>query len=339
MVAFANVGYREVAPFLRALADFHDDGGGHCRRRRAGSTIGRNAAGNTRLLGGGMTLRLVTYTYVEQAAAAPTCKLRAATGDVADYLEAHAEAMVEKATNNATPPARFLNPAARQRFQRLASGTQNEFLSVAEELARRLQSEMDRRTKRGFFVALRRTVQNSASACVLKLDVSSKAAAALKQSQGQPDLAAVKDLLDVPGDLQKGAVTPDPRPASNVIVGERFADTSQYFLRALEIVQFYSERDSLAQVVAAVSQVAPDRVGAVIERIDRSQPMAAEDFFNANTGLLEPAQVADVAGRLAQLKRPLQPIDPSHVPVRRTIVADGIVIAGRPQELAEKLRI
>lgn len=298
-----------------------------------------SSAANSQVLEGAMTLGLVTYTYVEQGAATPTCTIRSATGDVADYLEAHADAIVEKASSNSTPPAKFLNRAAERRFQALATGTQTQFLATAQELAQRLQSEMDGRTKRGFFVALRRTVDKEAHACVMKLDVSDKAAASLQRRAGLPDLAAVKDLLDVPGQLQKGAVTPDPRATSDVIVGERFADTSQYFLRALEIVQFYSERDSISELIAAVSRVSPDRVGAVLEQIDRSEPATAEDFFDRNPNLLEQSQVADVVGRLRQLKRPLQPLDARHVPIRRTIAADGITITGRPQDLASKVQI
>jgi len=126
---------------------------------------------------------------------------------------------------------------------------------------------------------------------------------------------------------------------SDVVIGEQFADTSQYFLRALEIGQSYSSAQSVREVIKAVAQVAPARVPRVFEELERTPAVSPEDFFGQRPNLLPASQVADVLGRLGQLKRSLQPWDPTQVPIRRTIVADGIKITGRPQELADKLRV
>ena len=97
---------------------------------------------------------------------------------------------------------------------------------------------MDQRSKRGFFVAIReRTGRNQVRVAALKLDVHDEHAAAARLVGDELQLEAVQDLLDIPGELQKGAVYPDDRPHSEVIIVDKFERTALYFLRALEVQQ------------------------------------------------------------------------------------------------------
>jgi hypothetical protein len=287
-----------------------------------------------------MALVLVAYSYVEPGGPVPSLARHSVDPDLAAYLEQHVSALLGRVGSKTTPPAYFSNGVAANRFTVLRNGNTPAFLKTATELGVRLHREMDQRTKRGFLVALRRQTGQGPEAAVLKLDVLEKAGAAIQETAGQPDLAAVKDMLDAPGELQKGAVTPDPRPNSDVVIGEQFVDTSQYFLRALEISQSYSTTQSVREIVKVVSRVAPGSVPRLFEELERTAPVSVTDFFAQHPDILPtPDNTADVLGRLNQLKRPLQPIDPNQVPIRRTILADGIKITGRPQELAAKLQI
>src|SRR5712692_9650512 len=127
-----------------------------------------------------MPLTYVTYAYVEPGGPVPTFTQPAVDALLAAYLDQHVAALLDRVKSRTTPPATFLNGLAADRFVTLRTGNSAGFLATAQDLGLRLQREMDQRTKRGFFVAVRRDTAEGPLAAVLKLDVSEKAGAALR---------------------------------------------------------------------------------------------------------------------------------------------------------------
>jgi hypothetical protein len=172
---------------------------------------------------------------------------------------------------------------------------------------------------------------------VLKLDASDGPAAALETTKEGPELEAIANLLDIPGALQKGAIAPDPRAGSDVIVGERWDNTTQYFLAALDVVQNLSERESVYQVLKSVQARAPERVPIVLEAIaERERPT---DFTTLLTepALLDEPILGEVLAELRSSPRPLLSMNRDHVPLIRKIEADGVTVSAPVLVFAERV--
>ncbi len=166
-----------------------------------------------------MSILFVTYTYIEPTGDIPTCVPESVSSGVERYLLDHVASLLKRVPDGSSPPARFQSADGKERFQALLEGSESECLQAAEQLAQRVYKEMDKRSKPGFFVALRSDEEQRIRAAVLKLDIQTKSAAAMSRTgKGRLRLEAVKDLLEVPGQLQKGAVFRDDRPASDVVV-------------------------------------------------------------------------------------------------------------------------
>jgi hypothetical protein len=283
-------------------------------------------------------LTLVSYSFVERGGPRPACAVRDPVDtEVAAYFEAHVVELKSRPTKKTVPLATFANDGA-ERFRHLAEGSRDEFVATAQALADRLYAEMQPTTaKKGFFVALRREGDGAPEGVVLKLDASDELGAAIQTNGEEPELAAIKNLLDSPGALQKGAVFPDTRSGSDVIIGERWDDTTQYFLRALDVVQSLSERASVNQLLKAVQAHVPDRVPAVLEAIaQREEPTDFETLL-AEPDLLEQPALDEVLTDLRRSARPLLPMHRDHVPLTRKIQADGITITGPVLEFDQKV--
>ena len=276
-----------------------------------------------------MALSRVTYAYVEQAGKVPSCKMRTASGDLERYLEAHVDDLVRRRDDGRSPPSTCNSSDAQSRLERLLSGTDEEFLEAAQLLATRLQKEMDGRTKRGFFVALTQSNDGDNQAAVLKLDVNDELAATIgTDATGEPDLEAVKDILDIPGDLQKGAVFPDSRDDSDLTVGDKLPETSLYFLRALDVQQISSAGAGTKVLLKAVRDVDPDRlleVSRVLETETRTTP---KDFFERHKEVIEPQISAQILDRLDHMRRPVRFIDPTERALVGSYKSDGLTIRG-----------
>jgi hypothetical protein len=289
--------------------------------------------------GAALPLTLVSYCFVERGGPKPICVVRKPIDPgVAEYFEAHIVDLISRPSKKVVPPARFANPGARLRFEHLAGGTENEFVSAAQELATRLYEKMQPTTaKKGFFVALRRQGEGASEGVVLKLDASEGPAAALETTKNGPELEAIADLLDIPGALQKGAVSPDTRANSDVIVGERWDNTRQYFLAALDVVQNLSERESMYQLLRVVQLRAPASVPNVLRGIAEREHATDYTTLLSEPALLEEPILTNVLNELGRSPRPLLPMNRDHVPPIRKIEADGVVISAPVLEFDEKV--
>jgi hypothetical protein len=174
----------------------------------------------------------------------------------------------------------------------------------------------------------------------LKLDVHDAAAAALRtDSAGEPTLEAVKDLLDIPGELQKGAIVPDPRGDSDVIVGDKLTVTSLYFLEALDAQQHVAAGPATADFLRVVQEVAPTKVAAAAAPLEQETRVSIRAFFDRHDDVLDEDEEQQVLERARVRRRPIDEIDPESYALREEIEAHGITIRGRAATIREKLVI
>jgi hypothetical protein len=259
--------------------------------------------------------------------------------DVQSYLEDHVADLLKRSQKGSLPPASFRSITARQRFTDLESGTRAQFLAAAQALATRLHTAMDARAKKGFFVALRQA-KTIGRVAALKLDVKDKRAAVVRQIGPNVTLDSIKDLLDLPGELQKGAITPDVRPDSEVIVGDRASEeTALYFLRAIEVQQVSPPRLGAGLLLRAVRDVAPDRVQQIAELVgDYGAAITPQELFAEHPEALSEDQRVQVLEDLERQTRPVRFMDPLGHPPKAVVQADDITITGPPRQMDEHVR-
>src|SRR4051812_14579298 len=161
---------------------------------------------------------------------------------ITGYLGDHINSLFEKAqADNATPPGRFRDRDAQRLFRDLHTGAEPEFLAAADALARRLIGRMDGRTAEGLLVCVRaETPAQGRVAGVFKLQRVTPHGAVLRElDTGEKVLAAVKDLMDSPGQLQKSALVATSLADGQVLCGDRLLHVARYFAEAFAI-QIYS---------------------------------------------------------------------------------------------------
>jgi hypothetical protein len=283
-----------------------------------------------------MAINIVAYAFVDPKGPPPTCAVQQVPPGIHEYFERHVDTILGQAKQGSISPAQFRPQKAKQRFARLRQGTEAEFLQSAQELVDRLAGATDKRMNRGFFVALRRTGRGPAQSVVLKLDVYDEPAARLKQTTpGDAFFEEVKDLLDIPGDLHKGAVYPDPRADSDLAVVDRFE--THYFLKALEVEQVLSGYEATRTLVEVIDSVTPAALeNAVAAMRKREEPFFPEDFVQEEAGVFSKEGSAALVAALTALPRPIGLVNPVAHPVRQGIVkANGFKITG-PADLIDK---
>ncbi|MDQ1359460.1 MAG: hypothetical protein QOG44_3833 [Acidimicrobiaceae bacterium] len=318
--------------------------------------VGPGGSGQTRSLhsksspppgsatGAELSIIHLTYSYVSPGVAASPCSLRTPSSELAEYLEDHITSLVAGAGSRKSPPAEFLTQDARERFLLLETGTTEEFITGAQQLLDRLMANMDARSKPGFFVAVRRQDGRFLQAAVLKLDVSDKAAAAVRDvASGDPTLEAFKGLLDTPGSLQKGAIHPDPRPydESELVVGDRqLSEAALFFLRTIDVRQNADPGQATVQVIRAVYEIAPEKApGVAAALVATTTQVAPIDFFDDNPDLLDTEEREKVVGRLTTGQRPVRDIDPTRHALQVELTADGILVRVRAEDIDRKVDV
>jgi hypothetical protein len=252
---------------------------------------------------------------------------------VEDFLTDHVKALLKLAGEGASPHARFQQPDPEAEFDRLRTGTDQDFLDAAGALTRRLISEMDGRSAPGLLVCIRLADGAKLSAAALKLQVVTPNAAVLQAlDTGEEVLSAARNVLDAPGELQKGALVVDPRhPDSDVVVGDKLTHDAQYFPRAYGIRTEQRAKDGGADLLNALSgQLAPTVIAAVarvLPALPSGNPTDVLDAARATVPeLTDHVRSATVAALQAQ-PRPVTRIA-TDAPLKQVITADGITISG-----------
>lgn len=284
----------------------------------------------------------MTYARVAHDAAPGNMVTRPHDAGVDAFLFDHVTSLLERAKKGDSPIANFIEPEAARLFEQLRRGTADQFLSAAQALTLRLIGRMDRRAAAGLLVCLRLADRGRRSAAALKLEVVTPHAAVLEAlDTGEEVLAAATNVLDAPGDLQKGALVPDPRPTSDVVIGDRLPIDAQYFPTAFRIQTEQRAVDAVANLVSVVHAQSPTLVPALVQRLPSSTPGPTREVL-AEIGQEIPELTEDVresiVNQLEQLKRPVRTID-TRAPLKQILSADGITVTGPAEAMHRKAEV
>lgn len=288
-----------------------------------------------------MPIVRVTYGLVAAGRALPRLDLEKVNEDVSAYLLEHLKSLDARA--HRTPPAYFLDGSARQRFEHLKSGSDDQFLDVSGEMASRLLGRMDRRMPDGLFVAARiMNDSGDARVAVMKLQVAAPHAGYLRDVKGRVQLAAVKDALDAPGELQKGGVYPDARSDSDVLIGDQLDVGAIYFLDVLGLRQDESPKAALSAVYHSLSSRLPDKRKEIASSIQRRRPDTVSDALDGIIQDLPETQPLreEIEKELHGGPRRPHALDPRKAAsMRRVISAHGIEVRGPIGEMNERVAV
>jgi hypothetical protein len=177
---------------------------------------------------------------------------------------------------------------------------------------------------------------------VLKLQVVAQHAAVLEElASGDVQLSAVTDLLDKPGELQKGALSTSWLAVDRVLVGDQLGQDTTYFPAAFGITTYARAASAVASVLTAVDTVDPDLaapVAAELPSVPAGDPAAVLAALGDRIPGLTPDLQADVVYILENDPRPVAYIDTSKH-ATETITAGPIKIAGPVVEMRKHVRI
>lgn len=234
--------------------------------------------------------------------------------EVDNFLSAHVERLWKNANaRDAPPPAHFLNEEACQPFDDLLEGDDQTFLAAAHSLACRLVARMNKVTKPGLLVAVKAQVDaNDSVAGVLKLQVDAENGAMLRQFEtGELQLEAVKDLLDRPGRLQKGALVSTLLDAGRAVCGD-LQRNAHYFPAALGLIVHPRPLQAAKHFFDAMDEVDPALTGLVAEAFAECRPGPVVEVLEeiaAKVEGLTGSVRAEVEARLRGLAQPVFELD------------------------------
>jgi hypothetical protein len=281
----------------------------------------------------------MTYAKVAANTSPRLPELRSTDVGITDFLDDHIRELIAMTRKpSATPPGRFTRPESQTLFRQLHTGSDDEFLASADALTKRLISRMNKATAEGLLICLRaETGKEGLVAGVLKLQVVAPNAAVLDAlDSGEVVLTAVKDLLEKPGDLQKGALVTSELPHDEVLCGDRVTHIARYFPEAFDIqifsrpteavraffdaVDAHAEGSLVAEVAEAWATVQPGPVRQVLNELGRKVPQLTSQLQ------------ADIAERLEVAPRPVADLDTART-VKETYNIGGITVSGPIDEM------
>lgn len=286
----------------------------------------------------------MTYSRVAADATPRFPHFRPIEGGVMGFLGGHVNSLFTMAkAPDATPPGRFTHPDARRLFRELHTGSDAEFLAAADTLTKRLVGRMNRTTAEGLLVCLRaESATNGRVAGALKLQVVAPNAAVLRAlDSGDVVLTAVKDLLDSPGDLQKGALVASSLPDGEVLCGDRVTHIARYFPEAFDIQIFCRPSVAAKAFFDAVQECAESLISEVAAAWPTlrpgSPPEVLAELGQKVPGLTETLRAA-IAERLETAPRPVARLDTTRV-IKETYQAGQITISGPVEEMRRHVRV
>lgn len=278
-----------------------------------------------------MKLRRMTYSRVNGDDVPSPAVLRPVDDGVERFLAAHATKLLDLAAKEDTPPARFYEEGMKPHFDALTTGDDNSFLKAASVLTHRVHERMDGRSTPGLLLCATFHSGKERRATVMKLSVVAEQGAVLERLEsGEEVLSAVTDVLERPGDLQKGVVLPDPRVGSDAILGDNLGTVSLYFPEALGLRQDAKGAQAIGALLRAIQAHDPAAAEAAAARLPETHSSTVEgvlaELGNHIPDLTEQVQ-AQVADRLREERRPVVSIDPQK-PVSGVITAGTLKITG-----------
>jgi hypothetical protein len=289
-------------------------------------------------------ITFVTYTRVETGIPPKPQQLRQIDAATAGFLGEHVDKLLRKATRDtAAMPARFADPDAHALFTSLYRGTADQFLDAADRLAERLADAMDGRASEGLFVALRvQTEVPEVVAGVLKLQVVPGHGAVLQQLEsGELQLAAVTDMLEQPGELEKGALVAKSLKDGEVYCADRLPSSARYFPNAFGIRRFAAPAAAAKAFFDTAQRVAP----ALVAPIATAWPTVEPDYTRevlARLGETVPGLTAriqeDIIEALEAYPEPVAWLD-TRRRVRETYKIGGITLSGPIEEMRRAVSV
>lgn len=273
----------------------------------------------------------MTYSRVNGEAPPGKATLRPVDDGVEAFLGEHVTKLLDLAEKDDTPRAGFHEEAMRDHFANLADGDDAAFLAAASTLTTRVHERMDGRATPGLLLCATLEHEGTNVAAVMKLSVVAEQGAILELLEsGEEVLSAVTDVLERPGDLQKGVIIPDTRAGSDAVLGDKLGAVSLYFPEALGLRQEERGSQALAALLRAIAAHDPTAAEAAAERMQEVTAQTVEGVL-AQLGNYIPALTADVqaevAGSLREKARPVVAIDPQR-PVSGVITAGTLKITG-----------
>ena len=289
-----------------------------------------------------MEITHLSLAKVAHDATFAPAELRDVDDGIDAFLGAHINGLRTMTTRNGTSPGSFTEPEARRLFRSLYYGPDDHFLAAADTLTKRLISKMDARTASGLLVCLRAHDDQEQYGGVLKLQVVAQHAAVLEElASGQVGLSAVRDLLDKPGDLQKGVLSTSWLAENRIMIGDQLGQDAAYFPKAFDIQVYARPAAAASELLAAIEAVSPELVAPTAAALP-SVPSDDTETVLAKLGQkvpeLTPGIQADVAEALARQTRPVARIDTSRV-TKETITAGDIKITGPVSQMRRYVQV
>jgi hypothetical protein len=282
----------------------------------------------------------MAYAKVARGALPADQGLREIDTGINDFLGDHITELRKITATRRTPPGQFIDSEMQALFRDLYIGADEEFLAAADTLTKRLISRMDGRTSPGLLICLRAQNENDRFGGVLKLQVVAEHAAKLDAlDSGEVKLSAVSQLLDKPGELQKGALSTSSLAEERIMVGDRLAQDSAYFPEAFGIKIFSRPAAAVSDLFSALAAVRPELtepVARALPRVPPGEPRTVLSALGQQVPELTEDIQADVIEDLENRPRPVGYIDTDHQ-ITETIKVGGITISGPVSEMRQRV--
>lgn len=289
-----------------------------------------------------MQITHMTLAKVAHDATFAPLELREVDEGVNAFLRDHIKGLREMTSKRRTPPGKFTDPEAQNFFRDLFTGTDDAFLTSAGSLTKRLTAKMDARAAKGLLICLRAHDDQEHYGGVLKLQVVAPNAAVLEElTSGEVKLSAVRDLLDKPGDLQKGALSTSWLAEDRIMIGDQLGQDAAYFPEAFAIKIYARPATAVSDLFTAIDDVAPNLavpVAMALPKVSPGDPTVVLAALGAKVPEFTPGIQTRVANALASQARPVAHIDTTRL-ATETIKAGEIKITGPVAQMRQNVRI
>jgi hypothetical protein len=292
-----------------------------------------------------MDINWVTYIRVAAGLDPKPPVLHVVEASIENFLRAHIDDLLSKAKKNgAMPPAQFTDGEAQELFRNLYRGTEGEFLESAHQLATRLIGRMNGATADGLLLALRaETDTDGRVAGLLKLQVVAENGAVLQRLEsGELQLSAVRDLLEKPGDLQKGALTATSLPDGEVYCADnKMPVAARYFPEAFGIRLFAKPSAATRTFFDIAQRLAPGLVTPIAESWPTLQPGTVRKVMGElgeRIPEVTPELQEEMIGALEASPRPVIRLDTTRR-VKESYKIGGITLDGPIEEMRRKVEV
>lgn len=259
------------------------------------------------------------------------------------FFVAHIEALRAMSRGPDAPPAgRITDTESQALFQTLQMGDATDFAGAAGILAKRLIGRMNRSTRKGLLACVRAEEEQDRLTAVLKLEIDPSNGTRLEElASGEIRLAAVTNVLEQPGDLQKGILVDSRTPAEEVLCGDIHASHARYFPEAFGIQAYAKPSQGPSALLKTAAQHDTDlaaRIAAALPRV-RSGPLPEViSEISGHVPALDRDTQSELIDSLEQSPRPVAYIDTGKQ-VTMTIGDGEIIIKGSAESLHEQVEL